>query len=47
MSGNVNAIKKHVREWLRHADEDLRLARHAFKLRSGVPYKLIAYHAQQ
>ena len=47
MSGNVNAIKKRVREWLQHADEDLRLARHAFKLRSGVPYKLIAYHAQQ
>jgi hypothetical protein len=30
-----------------HADEDLRLARHAFKLKSATPYKLIAYHAQQ
>jgi len=47
MSGNANAITKRVREWLRHADEDLRLARHAFKLKSAVPYKLIAYHAQQ
>ena len=47
MSATANAIKKHAREWLRHADEDLRLARHAFKLKSAVPYKLIAYHAQQ
>ena len=47
MSANASAIKKHAREWLRHADEDLRLARHAFKLKSAVPYKLIAYHAQQ
>ena len=47
MSGNGEAVKKKVKEWLRHADEDLRLARHAFKLKSSVPYKLIAYHAQQ
>jgi HEPN domain-containing protein len=47
MSGNANAIRKRAKEWLRHADEDLRLARHAFKLKSAVPYKLIAYHAQQ
>jgi len=32
---------------LRHAEQNLRLARHAFKLKSGVPFKLIAYHAQQ
>ena len=47
MSGNMKAIRRHAREWLRHADEDLRLARHAFKLKSAVPYKLIGYHAQQ
>ena len=47
MSGNANAIRKSVKEWLRHADEDLRLAQHAFKIKSAVPYKLIAYHAQQ
>jgi len=47
MSGNANAIKKRVKEWSVHAEEDLRLARHAFKLKSAVPYKLIAYHAQQ
>jgi len=47
MSENGNAVRKKAKEWLRHADEDLRLAKHAFKLKSAVPYKLIAYHAQQ
>lgn len=47
MSGNGNAVNKKVREWLRHADDDLRMARVAFKLKSAVPYTLIAYHAQQ
>jgi len=47
MSGNKNALTKKAKEWLLHADEDLRLARHAFKLKSAIPYKLIAYHAQQ
>lgn len=47
MSGSRNAIVKKAKEWLRHADEDLRLARHAFKLKTSIPYKLIAYHAQQ
>lgn len=47
MSGNGEAVKKKVREWLLHADDDLRLARIAFKLKTAVPYKLIAYHAQQ
>jgi HEPN domain-containing protein len=47
MSGNSDPVKKKVKEWLQHADDDLRLARFAFKLKSAVPYKLIAYHAQQ
>jgi len=47
MSGNGNAVKKKTEEWLRLADDDLRLARHAFKLKSAAPYKLISYHAQQ
>ena len=33
--------------WLVHAGEDLVLARHALKLKSSCPYRLIAYHAQQ
>ena len=47
MNGNGDAVKRKVKEWLRHADDDLRLARVAFKLKSAVPYKLVAYHAQQ
>ncbi len=41
MSGNRRVIAKKAKEWLLHADEDLRLARHAFKLKSAIPYKLI------
>jgi len=41
------AILKKVIQWLEFADEDLRLARHGLTLTSGVPYRLIAYHAQQ
>ena len=36
-----------VRRWLAYADEDLRFAQHGLKLTTGVPYRLIAYHAQQ
>jgi hypothetical protein len=32
MNGNGEAIKKKVKEWLRHADEDLRLAREGLKI---------------
>lgn len=34
-------------QWIDHAEQDMKLARHAFKLGSSAPYKLIAYHAQQ
>lgn len=47
MSENRGEIIRKTKEWLVHADEDLRLAKHAFKLKSSCPYKLIAYHAQQ
>lgn len=40
-------IRRKVWQWLDYADEDLRLARHALTLASGVPYRLVAYHAQQ
>ena len=37
-----------VKQWLIHADEDLRLAVHAMTLQTDEPpYRLIAYHAQQ
>jgi HEPN domain-containing protein len=47
MSGKKSAIAKKAIDWLLHADEDLRLAKHAFKLKTSTPFKLIAYHAQQ
>lgn len=40
-------LHKIARQWLNQADEDIRLARHAFTLSSSRPYKLIAFHAQQ
>ena len=40
-------IHKVVKQWLEHAEEDLRLAKHAFRLSSSCPYKLVAFHAQQ
>ena len=40
-------ILRKVIQWLKYGDEDLRLARHGLTLTSGVPYRLIAYHAQQ
>ena len=36
-----------VRKWLSYANEDLRFAQHGLKLTTSVPYRLIAYHAQQ
>lgn len=40
-------IRRKVVLWLNYADEDLRLARHALTLATGVPFRLVAYHAQQ
>jgi HEPN domain-containing protein len=36
-----------VKQWINFGDEDLRLARHALKILSSCPTRLIAYHAQQ
>lgn len=48
MSDVIEAeIRRKVIQWLSYADEDLRLARHALTLATGVPYRLVAYHAQQ
>ena len=47
MSDVESEIVRKVRQWLRHADEDLRLARHGLTLRTRCPHRLVAYHAQQ
>lgn len=36
-----------VKKWIKHAEEDLRLAKHSLTLESGCPFRLTAYHAQQ
>lgn len=46
MSRNSETIRV-VRQWIEYAEEDLRLAKYALKIKSSCPYKLIAYHAQQ
>jgi HEPN domain-containing protein len=47
MSVTERDISRKVQQWLDYADEDLVLAKHALTLKSTVPYRLIAYHAQQ
>lgn len=47
MSAIETEILRKAVQWLEYADEDIRLARHALTLSSGVPYRLVAYHAQQ
>lgn len=47
MSAVDDEILKKVKQWLAYADEDLCLARHGMTLFTGVPHRLIAYHAQQ
>ena len=40
-------IIEKVRQWLTYADEDLRVARHAFSMPETPPCRVIAFHAQQ
>lgn len=47
MSVKKQDIIKKAKQWTAFADDDLRIARHAFKLSSSCPYRIIAYHAQQ
>lgn len=46
MSKNSETAKI-VKQWVEHAEEDLRLAKFALKITSSCPHKLIAFHAQQ
>ena len=47
MSNPSPEIIEKVKEWLTFADDDIRLARHAAKLKSSIPFRLVAFHAQQ
>ena len=47
MNDERNELEEQVFKWIEIAKEDLILARHTFTLKSNIPYRLIAYHAQQ
>lgn len=47
MSVRRKDIVLNVRQWIERAEEDLRLAKHAMTMKTAVPYRLVAYHAQQ
>lgn len=47
MSGHDPEVLRKVQQWVAFADEDLRLARLALTLATGIPYRLLAFHAQQ
>ena len=47
MSAGHKDIALNVRQWVERAQEDFRLANHAMTMRTAVPYRLVAYHAQQ
>jgi HEPN domain-containing protein len=47
MSNPTPETIKKVKIWLSYADEDIQIAQHSLKLKSSVPYRIIAFHAQQ
>ncbi|MEW6490671.1 MAG: HEPN domain-containing protein [Thermodesulfobacteriota bacterium] len=47
MSAPDPEVLRKIQQWVTFADEDLRLARLALTLSSGLPYRLLAFHAQQ
>lgn len=47
MNDNDDDIIVKVRHWVELADEDLRVAKFTLKMKSNVPYRIIAFHSQQ
>ena len=47
MKDDKNTLNKKVLQWIENADSDLEVAKHSFSIKSCIPYKLIAFHAQQ
>lgn len=47
MSNPSPEIIDKVKVWLAFAEDDIRMAEHAMKLKSNAPYRIIAFHAQQ
>jgi HEPN domain-containing protein len=47
MNSPKRKVGEKLREWIDFAEGDLRMANVAIKLKSNVPYRIIAFHAQQ
>lgn len=47
MNKQERSVKEKVKEWISFAEDDIRMAELAMKLKSNVPYRIIAFHAQQ
>jgi len=42
-----NEIQNSVKRWIAFAEEDLRMAQYSITMKNDIPYRLIAFHAQQ
>lgn len=47
MSGSPDEVTRKVLQWIAYADEDIIAANHILTLKSCIPYRLVAWHAQQ
>lgn len=47
MNINREELRQQIYKWIEIAEEDLLIAKHAFELKSNVPYRIIGFHAQQ
>jgi HEPN domain-containing protein len=47
MTAPRDEILAKVREWVTHADDDMRVAQLVLTVPDECPYRLVAYHAQQ
>lgn len=47
MNAIENEIHNKVNIWIAFAEEDLRMAQYSITMKNAVPYRLIAFHAQQ
>ncbi|MGD0078587.1 MAG: HEPN domain-containing protein [Sedimentisphaerales bacterium] len=47
MNKHERSVPEKIKEWISFAEDDIRMADVAMKLKSNVPCRIIAFHAQQ
>ncbi|MFZ3382601.1 MAG: HEPN domain-containing protein [Candidatus Methanoperedens sp.] len=47
MKVNKSEIHNNANTWIAFAEEDLRMAQYSITMKNAIPYRLIAFHAQQ